>query len=218
MRRTSIRMANTGNSAIIMAIKCSGIFALFAVCGAVSAAAFCQRFPDQISFFFPLPFAILISILLVLVFSCSLDRVILAALLTMVAWYASYFAAYYAGLILSSSASPDSVTPCVLGGFVGGVGLVLCASVCVPQLVSVKYLAIGAIVGVCSALTFVPSIAIYELHLKSGGFPPTPIRAFAFWEAMMGTYLFAISTLASVLKADDSLEKGDVDSFRVTPR
>jgi hypothetical protein len=57
---------------------------------------------------------------------------------------------------------------------------------------------------VCSALFFVPCIEIYELHLKSGGFPPTPIRAFAFWEGTMGNYLFAISTLAHVQGADDA--------------
>ncbi len=211
-------MANTGNDAIIMALKCCGIFALFAACGAVSAAAFCEGFPDHVSLYFPLPFAILVAILLAFVFSCTFDRVILATLLTIVVWFVSSFAATFAGMLLSSSSNLDSVTPCVLGGFIGGIGLVLCASVCFPQLVSVKYLAIGAIIGVCSALTLEPSIEIYELHLTSGVFPPTPIRAFALWEATMGTYLFAISMLAPVRGTDDPPEEGDVGSFRVTPR
>ena len=171
-----------------------------------------------VSFFFPLPFAILVAILLVLVFSCTLDRAILAALLTMVAWYASYFAAYCVGMILSSYSSPDSVTPCIVGGFVGGIGLVLCAGVCFPQLVSVRYLAIASILGACGALTFVSCIELYELHLKSGGFPPTPIRAFAFWDATVGTYLFVICTLAPLRGADDSSEEEQVGSFRVTPK
>lgn len=211
-------MATTGNDAIIMSLKCCGIFSLFAACGAVSAASFCERFPDHISLYLPLPFAILLAILFAFVFSCTFDRVILAALLTIVVWVVSLAAAYLSGMVLSSNSNRDSVTPCVLGGFIGGIGLVVCASACIPQLASVKYLAIGAIIGVCSALAFEPSLEIYELNMPSGEFPPAPIRAFAFWEAMMGTYLFAISTLAPVRGTDDPPEEGDVGSFRVTPR
>jgi hypothetical protein len=206
-------MANTGKDATITAIKCCGCFAVFAVCGALSAADFCRRFPDDISIAFPLPFAILLAALLVVVFSSTLDRVILTALLTMATWYASYSAAFFAGTFGLGSA-----IPCALGGFIGGIGLVLCVGVCIPQIVSVKYLAIGAIIGASSALTFDPSIEFYELHLPSGGFPPTPILAFAFWEAIIAAYLLAISTFASVRGTDDSPEEGDVGSFRITPR
>jgi hypothetical protein len=212
------KIPNTGNDLIIMVLKCCGIFALFAACGAVSATVFCQRFPDIISYLFPLPFAFLVAILLTFVFSCALDRVVFATLLAIVVWYVSYIAAYFAGFSLSSVSGSDSVTPCALGGFIGGIGLVFCANVQFPRLVSVKYFAIGAIVGVCSAIAFIPSVGFYESHLNRGGFLPAPISAFAFWEATMGTYFFALSALAPVGGTDEYPEEGEVSSFRITPR
>ena len=217
-RARNPKIANTGNDVIIMVLKCGGIFALFAACGAVSAAVFCHRFPDIISYLFPLPFAILVAILLTFVFSCALDRVVFATLVTIVVWYVSYIAAYFAGASLSSVSGSDSVTPCALGGFIGGIGLVFCANVQFPRVVSVKYFAIGAIVGVCSAIAFIPSVGFYESHLSRGGFPPVPIPAFAFWEATMGTYFFVLSTLAPVRGTDEYPEEGEVSSLRISPR
>lgn len=106
------------------------------------------------------------------------------------------------------------MTPCILGGLIGGVGLVVCAWVCISAIFSIKHFAGGAIVGACTALTFEPSIAQYELHLNGRGDPPTPTASFALWQAAMATYLFAISVF--VLKGSEP-QTADVDPFRVTP-
>lgn len=207
-------MAKTGDNAVSITLRCCGVFILFATSGAISAAAFCSRFPDAISFFFPLPFAILFALMLIFMSVRTIDRVILSAALSVVVWYVAYFGSYVSGMSFTSASEPDSVTPCVLGGFIGGVGLVVCARVCIPALFSIKHFAGGAIVGACTALTFVPSITEYELHMNSGGVPPTPIGAFASWQAALATYVFAICVFA--LKRSES-QTGEVDSFRVTP-
>lgn len=84
-------MARIWDNAVFITLRCCGVFILFATCGVISAAAFCQRFPDAISFLFPLPFSILFALLLIFMSVRTIHRVILAAALSVVVWCVAYF-------------------------------------------------------------------------------------------------------------------------------
>jgi len=179
-------MGHTARNAARFALKCSSTFILFALCGAGSAVISFDHFPEG-SFLFPLPFAILCAVLF-------LRRVVIVPLI-MVVWYFSYFCALETGIVLPIDIGLlRSAGPCIVGGLIGGVGLVLCASSCIRWLASAKYIATGATVGIFSGLSFLPSVEHFKLNVNQG-FVRTPVLAFAFWEAMMGTYLYTVCTL-----------------------
>jgi len=82
----------------------------------------------------------------------------------------------------------------VCGGFIGGVGLVLCAATCHGRLFTRKYIFRGAAVGSFSAQAFGPWSSLYDSNLNSPPYnrDPTLLFAFAVWQAAVGTYLYAI--------------------------
>jgi len=87
----------------------------------------------------------------------------------------------------------------VVGGFVGGLGLVLSVSMCHPKLLSLKYPVVGAVIGAVSAQLFEPSISTqFSEH------PESPFLAFAIWQAAVGTYLYAICTYPDKSQPEDS--------------
>src|ERR1035437_2114469 len=209
-------MGRTTRSARRTALQCSGVLILFAFCGAGSAVISFDRFPEG-SFIFPLPFALFCAVLF-LRRSRQGQRAIFVVPLIMTVWYLSYFSAFALGMGLPVYVGlVTSVIPCIVGGLVGGAGLVLCASLCIRGLASAKYIALGATLGICSAFSFLPRLYDYEVNLNQG-FARTPILAFAFWEATMGTYLYAVCTLVIDREACDRHGEPEVDSFRVTPQ
>jgi len=66
-----------------------------------------------------------------------------------------------------------------VSGLVGGVGLVLCAAICYPHLLSPRFLCCGAALGTISVLPF-------RWWCDS--------TSTAIWQAIVGTYLYAICT------------------------
>ncbi len=66
-----------------------------------------------------------------------------------------------------------------VSGVVGGVGLVLCAAICYPRLLSPRCLCGGGALGAISALAF----ARWSDSTST-----------AIWQAVVGTYLYAICT------------------------
>jgi hypothetical protein len=192
------------------------VLILFALCGAGSAVVSFDRFPEG-SFIFPFPFALLCAVLF-LRRSRQGQRAFFVVPLIMTVWYLSYFSAFTLGMGLPVYVGlVNSAIACIVGGLVGGAGLVLCASLCSSGLASTRYIALGATLGICSAFSFLPRLYHYEMNL-SQGFPKTPIFAFALWEAVMGTFLYATCTLVIDREYYDSPRELEVNSFRITPQ
>jgi hypothetical protein len=198
-------MGRSGTGASDIALKCVGVFLLFALCGAGSAlAAFNDSSAEHFSLLFPLPFALLFSVLF-LRRTQEGHRFIFVVPLMMSTWYLSWF----------SAAITFGLYP--VGGFIGGAALVLCTSICSPELASAKYLAAGALAGLFSSLSFLPYFDQYEM-IFAQGYGSRPVLAFAFWEAMVGTYLYAVCMRISVRERVESQDEGESGIFRVTPR
>lgn len=66
-----------------------------------------------------------------------------------------------------------------ISGLVGGVGLVLCAAICYPRLLSPRYFCFGGVLGAICGLPF-------QWWSDS--------TSTAIWQAVVGTYLYAICT------------------------
>ena len=165
---------------------CCGMFVLFGLCGAGSAAVSFDHFP-QSSLIYPLPFALLCW----LAFLRRAGRVLFAIPLIMLWWYIAYYLAFAGGFApLYQGGLLKSAISCAAGGLTGGLGLVFSASMCFRPIGRRKYYAWGAVIGVFSAAGFVKQVAEFESNVNT--FVGLPIGAFAFWEAAMGTYLFAI--------------------------
>ena len=169
-----------------------GVALLFAICGTMSATHLLSSGwePTQVHMMFAVPFALLCAVLFL-----RTGRIILAAPLMIAVWVAACVAATWTGM----ARAQDVFSPVYVGGIVGGLGLVLCASICYWRLILPKYLFGGAVIGAVSALPFAPWLRLYTSHLNSP--PPTPpLLAFAIWQAAVGTYLYAICTEASEKK------------------
>lgn len=195
-----------------------GIFLLFALCGAGSASLFIRNFPDltALLYIFPTPFALLC---LVLFLRNSAGGIIVAPLM-MAVWYIAYFGAFFADGWVESrleSSLGGFIAACVLGGFIGGVGLVLCSGLCYRRLLSAKHIFVGATLGAIFALSFLPRFLDYESNLNRG-FTSTPVLSFALWEAIMGTYLYAVCVNSREKTRADYLKEMGSDPLRVTPR
>ena len=131
----------------------------------------------------PVPFALLCALL----FLHKL-RAVLAVPLIIAVWPIAYYASFYLGLV-----SGPLLFPACVGGFIGGLGLVLCVSVCYRPLLSAEYVFRGAKIGAVSALAFVPWLWSFFANLNSGDPPQWLLTgAFAIWQAAVGTYLYAI--------------------------
>ena len=168
-------------------LKVVAVAFLFAACGALSSYWLLPDFPDRWELLFPLPFALLCTV----VFMRKAEAVLAIALAEMV-WLISSFAAHALGMWTNLSPLPGFG-----GGLVGGLGLVVFAAICHPYMSSLKRLAYGGLIGSLTGLAFTPWTHIYMVqHYGSNinrAFPKTvPILAFAVWQAAMGTYLYVI--------------------------
>jgi len=177
---------------LLAGLKVVSVAILFAACGALSSYLLLPDFPRRFEFIFPLPFALLCSVL----FMRKAEAVFAIALAEIV-WLISSFAAFVAGT--DSNLSP---LPGFVGGSIGGLGLVLCAVISHPSVFSLKRLAYGGLIGSLSGLAFTSWTQIYmEQHYGDNVnrvFPKTvPILAFAIWQAAVGTYLYLISRNAT---------------------
>lgn len=168
--------------ASIPSVRYGGVALLFAVCGACSAAYLLRWFPwfpgNPKPMLLPVPFALLCALLFL-----HQWRAIIAVPLMVAVWALAYASAKMLGM-----ASPMFLGP-GFGGFIGGVGLVLCAATCYRRLFSRKYTFRGSVVGSVSALAFAPWASLGNTELD--GREPTLVFAFAIWQAVVGTYLYA---------------------------
>jgi hypothetical protein len=108
-----------------------------------------------------------------------------------VVWQIAFGIAHFLGMDRADYRLPGCV-----GGLVGALGLVLCVSIGERSLFSVKHFIIGALVGSFSGLSFASWTQLdYATDLNRGPMagPPTPMNAFAIWQAAVGTYLYWIS-------------------------
>lgn len=157
---------------------------LFAICGASAAQFLAGDFPGHFPVILPAPFAILCALLF-----WRSSRSILAVLLMFFVWPIAFWITYYSGFFTG-----DVLSPLCVGGFIGGLGLALCLSICNARLFSLKYLFGGGVIGCLSAMSFVPWLRLFYAHNNSGlsEHQPTLLFAFAIWQAAVGTYLYAI--------------------------
>jgi hypothetical protein len=152
-----------------------------------SAVLSFRHFPEW-SVLFPLGFVVLTVALSLR----DTALMIFAAPLMMIVWYVSYLGALAVGMKTMAELGPTSADlPCLVGGFIGGVGLTLCAGLCYPSLLALRYILLGAVLGAVGALAFLPRLMSYEACLNCG-FVAVPAVAFGIWQAIIGTYLYAI--------------------------
>jgi hypothetical protein len=169
---------------------------LFAICGALTARYLLTSgwwvFPRQIRTTPAVPFALLCAILCLRTW-----RIVFAVPLMVGVWYVSARAGDFVGTVF---APHFPILPGCVGGFIGGVGLVLSAATCYGQRISPKHVFRGAVVGVISALPFAFWTAVYTSNVMSPHdveARPLLVPAFAIWQAGVGTYLYAICTDAN---------------------
>jgi hypothetical protein len=185
---------------LLAGLKVVSIAVLFAASGAFSSYFLLSDFPDRFEFIFPLPFALLCTVL----FMRKAEAVFAIALVDII-WLISSFAANAVGMWI-----PLSPLPGFVGGSIGGLGLVLCAVVCHPSLFSLKRAAYGSLIGSIAGLAFAPWTQIYMVQHYGDNinrvFPKTvPILAFAIWQAAVGTYLYLISRNAGYKRVVQAL-------------
>jgi hypothetical protein len=163
-----------------------GVALLFAICGASSVQFLSWDFPDNLPKLLPIPFAIVCALLFL-----RTVRVIFAVPLMVLVWPLAFALADFSAMEFH-----DVISPACIGGLIGGLGLVLCVSVCQGRMFSSRYLLGGAVVGSFSALSFAPWLRSFYSHIN--GYPSQPLLllAFAVWQAAVGTYLYAICTHA----------------------
>ncbi len=175
------------DESLLAVVKVASVAILFAVCGALSSLWLLPDFPDRFEFLFPLPFALLCTVLFM-----RKDKAVFAVVLMEIIWLISSFAGFSAGA--STRLSP---LPGFVGGSIGGVGLVLCVAVCHPSVLSLKRLGYGGLIGAIAGLAFTSWTQVYmDQHYGANAnqvFPKTvPIQAFAIWQAVVGAYLYVI--------------------------
>jgi hypothetical protein len=121
-----------------------------------------------------------------------------SALLFLRSWRAVFAAplmvALYIGSIWVFLSTPKSLDiHYYISGLVGGVGLVLCAAICYPRLLSPRYLCCGGALGAICALPF-------EWWSDS--------TSTAIWQAVVGTYLYAICSRVNRKVMHDGFQEG----------
>jgi hypothetical protein len=123
-----------------------------------------------------LPFALLSAALLFRSWKGAL-----AVALHLVVWEAAY--------VLASPTMHGVLLWFVPSGLVGGLGVALADSICLPRLRSLKHLGGAAVVGSIAAVPF-----YFLLDLPLGKLIGNPLLAvacgFAIWQAAVGTYLY----------------------------
>ena len=159
---------------------------LFGLCGVASAAVFFNHFPEG-SFPYPLPFAVLCGYF----FQRRSTLFFLSIPLMAVTWYAAYVAAFCLGMDLPPGGG-RVLAPCLLGGSIGGLGLLLSTAASFRRVLHPKFILFAVVTGSVAALAFAPSLSIYETNLNRGSVS-TPLYAFGLWQACMGTLILAIA-------------------------
>ncbi|HXN48570.1 MAG TPA: hypothetical protein VN893_18110 [Bryobacteraceae bacterium] len=165
------------------------VAAAFAVCGWWSQ----QRFPqgaDHKDAVFALPFAALCWLL----FSRKVWGILSVALSVPV-----YLGAWWAAKTLEFGFDVPFgdfyVLPMCVGGFAGGAGLALVFGIVRRPPVSYLESFGASLVGAVAALPFGTWLTVEVLTLNGSKDPHQPARllySFAFWQAVVGTYLYAI--------------------------
>jgi len=163
------------------------VTALFATCGAASAPLLSLPFHGRIPVVFPIPFAFLCGVLCL-----RRSRMVFVAVPLMIClWPVSFFASM--ALTMQPGLNPGSDVPgwapFFTSGFIGGLGLTLCALICFPRLLSWTHVLIGSLIGSIGGLVFVPWF--YRDFSPQDFFRPTLSLAIAvsIWQAAIGTFL-----------------------------
>jgi hypothetical protein len=180
-----------GNDAQLFGLKCIAGAILFALCGGLSAALL-QQFPSvpgDLYYLFPIPFAALCTLLFM-----RKPKGLLVAVLMVTVWPVAFAVAFEVG-----AERADYRLPGCVGGLVGALGLVLCASICHRSFLSLKYLAIAALIGSTFGLAFSSWTRLYyatDLNRGPSANQLAPMYAFAIWQACVGTYLYGLYLIA----------------------
>lgn len=174
-------------------VRYAGVAILFAISGACLAeylsSSEYNSFPDHTTLTIAIPFALLCSVVLLRKWWVLIAAPVMVA----VVWPVAYFVATGVGM-----STGDGVMPGCAGGLVGGFGLVLCAAIGHRRLFSWLYVLGGGVIGSLTGLAFAPFVEAYNFHIEhsiNGRFdaePPSLLFAFAVWQAVVGTYLYAI--------------------------
>jgi|SRR5579863_1430232 len=149
-----------------------------------------------VALLFALCFCVVSRLLDAYVWGPGISFALCSALLFLRSWRAVYAAplivALYIGSIWVFLSTPKSFDiHYYISGLVGGVGLVLCAAICYPRLLSPGYLCCGGALGALCALPF-------EWWSDS--------TSTAIWQAVLGTYLYAICTRVNQKVMPDGLQ------------
>lgn len=188
---------------VFAASRYVGVAILFAACGAWQARFFPYGGEALSVRTLQIPFALLCAVLFL-----RTVKAILAVPLIVVVWVLAWKTAVWLGMELGSE---DHLTPMCVGGFVGGLGLALCAAICHRRSLSLFSLLGAGFTGCVAALPFGLWLRSYYLNLHGAADPLQPLRlqyAFAIWQAAVGTYLYAVCTQAKKKAQQEKSQEG----------
>ena len=177
---------------------------LFALCGGWSAQFPMPEHFGWMNCVLPLPFAVLCAMLFM-----RTSKAALAVTFMVAVWLAAYLTAMAVGMLAGHQ---EHLIPVGMGGFIGGLGVALSASVCHRRLLSPTWLLAAALTGCAAALPFGFWLRSYYLTLNSPDDPLQPLRlryAFAIWQGAVGTYLYAVCTRAKEKAPQADSQIGD---------
>lgn len=168
------------------------VMILFAACGAASARLLPLDFPGNLPAIFPVPFAFLCGLICL-----RRSRMVFVAVpLVICLWPVSLLLTM--ALAMQPGLNPGSNVPgwapFFTGGFVGGLGLTLCALISFPRLLSWIHVLIGSVAGSVGGLVFVPWF--YRDFSPQNFFRPSLSLTIAVsvWQATIGTFLYVSCT------------------------
>jgi hypothetical protein len=188
---------------ILAASRYVVVAVLFAACGAWSAQFPMTERAGWMNCALPLPFAVLCALL----FMRKAWAVLVVPLMVAV-----WFIAYQAATVVGFQTTPEEyLIPVGVGGFIGGLGVTLSASICSRRLLSPGCLLGAALIGCVGALPFGFWLRSYYAHSSPWFDPLQPFRlrySFATWQAAVGTYLYAICASAKKKAPQAESENG----------
>ncbi len=139
-------------------------------------------------FLLPVPFALLCILLFL-----RTSKAILTVPLQAAVWIAAFWSAMWA----NGSLLPVHHAPMLLAGFIGGFGVAASCGICKRRLLSPRHLIGAAVIGVVAALPFEFWLSATRYQGNGPADPLQPARlhcSFAIWQAVVGTYLYTVST------------------------
>ncbi len=176
---------------------CFVVWAPFALCGEWSAGVFQGRVP--LLFAPPFPLAVTFAALCALLFFRSW-KAIVPVLLSMPAYFVAYESSAFWAIGGSRDAgSWDPFLAMSFGGLVGAVLMTLSFGIFRPRLRSMWCLAGVAVIGAVAALPFGAWVQSYlsDQKVEQTAQQLTLLRtSYAFWQAVVGTYLYVACTLS----------------------